>query len=60
MDYITELVSFALATVLFLYAALSPLHEGRPVNLLFLGLAVVAIVLFVIFYRKSRHLSGVN
>ncbi len=57
MDYITELVSFALATILFLYAGLSPALEGRPLNVVFLGLAVLSVILFIAFLKKANRNS---
>lgn len=55
MNYTIELASFALATIMFLYAGLSPLLESRPVNAVFLGLAAVSTILFVVIYRKAKR-----
>jgi len=55
MKYITELVSFALAAVLFLYVGLSPALEGRPVNVVFLSLAVLAVILFAAVFKKANR-----
>jgi uncharacterized membrane protein YhhN len=55
MKNITELVSFALAALFFLYAGLSPALEGRPLNLVFLGLAVVSVILFIIILTKANR-----
>ena len=55
MKNITELVSFALAALFFLYAGLSPALEGRPLNLVFLGLAVVSVILFIVILTKANR-----
>ncbi len=58
MKYVTELVSFALAAVFFIYAGASPALEGRPVHRGFLGLAAVAVLLFVALWVKARRPGG--
>lgn len=55
MSHITELVSFALAALLLLYAGMSPALEGRPVNVVFLSLAVLAVILFIVILKKSKR-----
>jgi len=55
MKNITELVSFALAALLLLYAGLSPAFEGRPFNVLFLGLAVLSVILFIVMLKKAKR-----
>ncbi len=55
MSYITELVSFALAALFLLYAALSPVLEGRPPNVVFLSLAVLSVILFIAMLRKANR-----
>ena len=55
MSHITELVSFALAALLLLYAGLSPALEGRPVNVVFLSLAGLAVILFIAILMKSKR-----
>jgi hypothetical protein len=58
MDNIIEVVSFALATLLFLYAGVAPAFEGRPPNLAFLGLAACSILLFIVFWKRGNRASG--
>jgi hypothetical protein len=58
VDNIIEVVSFALATLLFLYAGLAPAFEGRPPNVVFLGLAVLSIILVIIFWKRGNRDSG--
>jgi hypothetical protein len=58
VDNIIEVVSFALATLLFLYAGLAPAFEGRPPNVIFLGLAVLSIILVIVFWKKGNRASG--
>ncbi len=58
MKYVTELVSFALAAVLLLYAGLSPVFEGRPVHLPFLLLGIISVVLLIAVGIKARRESG--
>ncbi len=55
MNHITELVSFAIAALFLLYAGLSPALEGRPVNVVFLSLAVLSVVLFIAILMKSNR-----
>ena len=55
MNYVTELVSFALATILFLYAGLSPALEGRPLNVFPLSLGVLSVVLFIVVLKKANR-----
>ncbi len=55
MDNIVELVSFALAALLLLYAGLSPAFEGRPPNVVFLSLAALAVILFVAILKKANR-----
>ncbi len=57
MNYITELVSFALAAVLLLYAGLSPRLEGRPFNMVFLTLGLLSVILFIAVLRKANRNS---
>ena len=58
MDNIIEVVSFALATLLFLYAGVAPALEGRPLNVAFLGLAALSIILVIVFWKKGNRASG--
>lgn len=58
MNNITELVSFALAALFFLYAGLSPALEGRPLNVVFLSLAVLSVVLFIAILKKANRDPG--
>lgn len=58
MKYIIELVSFALATLFFLYAGLAPALEGHPLDVAFLGLAACSILLFIVFWKKGGRASG--
>ncbi len=58
MKYVTELVSFALASVLLLYAGLSPVLEGRPVHVPFLLLGTISVVLLIVVGIKARRESG--
>lgn len=51
-------VSFALSTVLFLFAALKPLIKDQPLNAAFLSLAVVSLVIAIATWRKSGEVSG--
>ena len=44
-------VSLAVATVLFLFAALKPLIRDQPVNAAFLSLAVVSLVIAIATWR---------
>jgi len=55
MSNITELVSFALAALLLLYAGLSPALEGRPLNVVFLSLAVLSVILFIAILKKGKR-----
>ncbi len=55
MKNITELVSFALAALMFLYAGLSPALEGRPLNVVFLGLAILSVILFIAILKKANR-----
>lgn len=55
MNNITELVSFALAALFFLYAGLSPALEGRPLNVVFLSLAVLSVILFIAILKKANR-----
>jgi uncharacterized membrane protein YhhN len=55
MKNITELVSFALAALFFLYAGLSPALEGRPLDVVFLSLAVVSVILFIAILKKANR-----
>ena len=55
MNNITELVSFALAALFFLYAGLSPALEGRPLNVVFLSLAALSVILFIAILMKSKR-----
>jgi len=55
MDRITELVSFALAALFFLYAGLSPAFEGRPVNVVLLSLAALSVILFIFMLTKTNR-----
>jgi len=58
VKYIIELVSFALATLFFLYAGLAPALEGRPPNVIFFGLAVLSIILVIVFWKRGNRASG--
>jgi hypothetical protein len=58
MDNIIEVVSFALATLLFLYAGVAPTLEGRPLNVAFLGLAAFSILLVIVFWKRGNRASG--
>jgi uncharacterized membrane protein YhhN len=58
VNYIVELVSFVLATLLFLYAGLAPAFEGRPINVVFLGLAVFSMILVIVIWKKGNRDSG--
>ncbi len=55
MKNITELVSFALAALLLLYAGLSPALEGRPLNVVFLSLAGLSVILFIAVLMKANR-----
>jgi len=55
MNRITELVSFALAALFFLYAGISPAFEGRPLNAVLLGLAVLSVILFIAILKKANR-----
>ncbi len=55
MKYITELVSFALATLFFLYAGLSTALEGRPLNMVFLSLALLSVILVLVVLKKANR-----
>ena len=55
MNRITELVSFALAALLLLYAGLSPALEGRPLNVVFLSLAVLSVIFFIATLKKANR-----
>ena len=57
MNSITELVSFALAALFFLYAGLSPTFESRPLRVVFLSLAVLSAVLFIAVLKKANRNS---
>lgn len=51
-------VSFALSSVLFLFAALKPVIKGETLNAAFLGIAVLSLVLAIATWRKSGDGSG--
>lgn len=51
-------ISFALSSVLFLFAALKPVIKGQPLNVAFLGVGVLSLVLAIATWRKSGEGSG--
>lgn len=50
--------SFALGAVLFLFAALIPFVDGKPLNVIFLGVGVLSLVLAIATWRKAGGGSG--
>jgi hypothetical protein len=51
-------ISFALSSVLFLFAAVKPVIKGQPLNVAFLGVGALSLVLAIATWRKSSDGSG--
>ncbi len=51
-------LSFALSSVLFLFAALKPVIKGQSLNVAFLGVGVLSLLLAIATWRKSGDGSG--
>ncbi len=51
-------ITFALSSVLFIFAALKPVIKGEPLNVAFLGVGVLSLVLSIAIWRKSGDGSG--
>ncbi len=51
-------ISFALSSVLFLFAALKPVIKGQPLEVLFLGVGVLSFVIAIVTWQKSGDGAG--
>lgn len=51
-------ISFAISSVLFLFAAVKRIIKGQPLNVATLGLGVLSLALFIATWRKSGGGSG--
>jgi len=51
-------VSFAISSVLFLFAALKPVIKGQPLNVVFLCVGALCLVLAIATWRKSGGGTG--